>query len=519
MSEKIPHDFETLNISEDDLRTTPKPIIVNVVATYDLSNPTIDTEQLTLRLPGLGFNPQRFAAAKMRLPRPMTLAFCGGRAVCPGSRSVMAARIAALRFAEMHLRAGEYVQYRKFHVQNIVMSVWADFEVELASIRAEYSARTEYKSSKFPGLSFRVGSGKRRIVFNIFVTGRVVITGSKKEEHSYRAWWWMYTNVLQRHRRTSAPGTTSSAVYRMNTHRRLDTLAQDCEQISSRHTRREDGPMASSTYGDYLSTPSTPQYIPVTPRSAVSGGGNRALQGVALFFDRMNRFFGGHTATCPFVVAPESSAPRQWFEAIRDIDAAYSDAESAAQIVQKHVDCGCVASTVFMRQENVMTLLRRYQSQLRAAIGTPILRLIDDAEAPFYGHTPACPFVADATSSSSSSNPRDVWREQREILEIAMVGGVDSLEYDEHALAHVHSDAGCTQHDIKMMIVQLHHACDDFSDNAKSHENGDDGDDDELMVEFDSFTIDDARDYEILYRLEMIRQRPDDWQPRVKFTL
>ena len=520
MSQKIPHDFETLNISEDDLRSTPKPIIVNVVATYDLSNPSIDTEQLTLRLPGLGFNPQRFAAAKMRFPRSMTLAFCGGRAVCPGSRSVMAARIAALRFAEMHLRAGEYVQYRKFRVQNIVMSVWSDFEVELASIRAEYSARTEYKSSKFPGLSFRVGSSDRRIVFNIFVTGRVVITGSKNEEQSYRAWWWMYTNVLQRHRRTSAPGTTSSAVYRMTTHRRLDTLAHDCEQISSRHTRREDGPMASSAFADYLSTPrsnvpSTPQHVPVTPRSVSmmnggGGGGNQiaSLQGVAMFFDRMNRFFGGHTATCPFVTASENSATRLWFESMCAIDASKSDIEVAMQLVQKHVDSGCVAATVFVREENVVTLLRRYHSQLRAAVGEPIMQLISNDEAPFIGHTPACPFIACPT--------RDVWREQRETLEIAMVGGVDSPEYDEHTLIHEHIDAGCTQTNIKLMIVQLHHACDDFRDSRNAGDNDDD--DDDLMLEFDSFTVDDVQDYEALYRLETIRAYPDDW-PRVKFTL
>ena len=186
MSDTVPQDIAALQVSADELRTTPRPIIVNVVATYDLTNPTINTEMLTMRLPGLGYHPQRFAAAKMRLPRAMTLTFCGGRAVCPGSRSVQGARQAALRFAEVQLRSGEYVQYRRFRLQNIVMSVWADFEVELRAIQEQYSARTDYCDSRFPGLSFRIGSGKRRIVCNIFVTGRVVITGSRDEEHSYK---------------------------------------------------------------------------------------------------------------------------------------------------------------------------------------------------------------------------------------------------------------------------------------------------------------------------------------------
>jgi len=199
MAFEAPRDLLTLSISDDDLRRTPKPVIVNVVATYSFSNPAINTELLTMRLPGIGFNPRRFAAAKMRLPRPMTLAFCGGCAVCPGSRSVMDARIAALRFTDYQLRSGEYVQYRRFRVQNIVMSVWMPFEVDMTSIIDEWSAHAEYTPSRFPGASFRFGCGDGNIVFNVFVTGRVIITRSRNEQHSYRAWFWFYTNVLVRH--------------------------------------------------------------------------------------------------------------------------------------------------------------------------------------------------------------------------------------------------------------------------------------------------------------------------------
>lgn len=154
MSFEAPRDVLALAISEDDMRRTPKPVIVNVVATYNFTNASINTELLTLRLPGIGYNPRQFAAAKMRLPRPMTLAFCGGCAVCPGSRSVMDARLAALRFTEYHRRCGEYVQYRRFRVQNIVMSVWTPFEIDMPAIIEEWSALAEYTPSRFPGASF-----------------------------------------------------------------------------------------------------------------------------------------------------------------------------------------------------------------------------------------------------------------------------------------------------------------------------------------------------------------------------
>jgi len=522
MSHTVPNDIIALRVTADEMRSMPKPVIVNVVATYDLSNPTINTEQLTMRLPGLGFNPQRFAAAKMRLPRAMTLAFCGGRAVCPGARSVMGARLAALRFAEVQLRAGEYVQYRKFRVQNIVMSVWADFEIELSGVHAQYSARTEWKASKFPGLAFRVGSNDRRIVFNIFVTGRVVITGSKNEEHSYKAWWWLYTYVLKANMKTSAPGTTSSATYRMDTHRRLDTLASDCEQISSRYTRRQEGPMAASSYGEFMSTPrmtATPMHVPVTPRA----GESAELHGVSLFLERMNSFFGGHTATCPFVTAERDRSARLWFNDWRVIDALVSNFDERADeqvlaLMQPHIGAGCVSSSVLPRPIHLQRLLRRYREQLVAAIGQSTMHLIGRGGA-LFGHTPSCAFVMRATPEN--------WIDHREVLEVAMAGGVDTEEYNADALLASHSHAGCrigdynddvdeppeTDEVIRALIVQLHHACNDFDEDRV-----DVAAEDTHMVDFDALTIDDLQDYEALYRLEQIRKRPDDWE-RVPFSM
>ena len=211
MNFAIPANVLDLPITDDDLRQCPKPVIVNVVATYDLWNEHIDAETLTLRLPGFGYNPNKFAAVKMRQPRAMTLAFCGGRAVCPGSRSVMKARLAAVQFTGMLLDAGLPVCYRKFHVQNIVCNSWAPFEVQLTDIIEEYSGHVEYKTDKFPGLSFRMR--EPGTVFNVFVSGHVVITGSRDYEHSCKSWWWLYTHVLLRHRLGTAARSTSSAAY------------------------------------------------------------------------------------------------------------------------------------------------------------------------------------------------------------------------------------------------------------------------------------------------------------------
>lgn len=131
----VPADVLKLQITEEDLRCTPKPNIVNVVATGCLWNPFMDAETVTFRYPGFGYNPQRFAAVKMRQGRAMALVFCGGRVVCPGARSVMDARLAFLQFTNLLLDAGELVCFRRFRVQNIVCHCWAPFELELAAIQ------------------------------------------------------------------------------------------------------------------------------------------------------------------------------------------------------------------------------------------------------------------------------------------------------------------------------------------------------------------------------------------------
>ena len=213
MSYDIPANVLALPITEADMRQTPKSIIVNVVVMFNLGNPYIDAETVTIHCPGFGFNPQSFAAVKIRMTRSMALVFSSSRAVCPGGRRISDSRLGALRITSLLLEANIPAWYNKFTVQNLVANCWAPFEIELADIHEEYSISTEYKTDKFPGLAFRMNQPS--IIFNIFVTGRVIITGSKDYDHTCKCWWWLYTHVLVRHRRGTAARSTSSAAYKV----------------------------------------------------------------------------------------------------------------------------------------------------------------------------------------------------------------------------------------------------------------------------------------------------------------
>jgi len=419
MKYDIPANVMALPVTDDELRRAPKPVIVNVVATYDLWNTTIDPETLTLRLPGFGFNPQRFAAMKMRLGRAMTLAFAGGRAVCPGARRVMDARMAALQFTGLLLAAGEPVCHRSFRIQNIVCSCSAPFEIELVDISNEYSGNAEYKTDKFPGLSFRMprrGNQRRGIVFNIFVTGEVVITGthahvagrgrshfvsllltigSRDYEESARAWWWLYTYVLLRHRRGTAIRSTSSAAYKVQTHRAKDTFAADCDRLVGKYARRADGPLAQSKYaplmrtprtGLGLATPARTAMVPATPDHGMSSSSSSSQQGVRVLLHRMEHKFPGHTIHCPFVRGSivsdrpaeldDDRASDVWQQQVRDMECAVAGlaAAPAAVVLQDHVQAGCMGKHVLVDANAAQEAMYRCIAQLYGAAN------IDDDE-------------------------------------------------------------------------------------------------------------------------------------------
>lgn len=388
----VPRDVLALDITEDDMRMTPKPVIVNCVATYNFTNRQIATELVTLRLPGMEYNPRRFVPGQLRMPRSMTLVFSGGGAVCPGSRSVADARLAILNFIEMHLRCGEYVQMSNFGIENIVMSVCLPFEVQLTTMVEEWSAYADYDSAKFPGASFRFGCGKNgTIVFNVYVGGKVVITRSRNVEHSYKAWYWFYTHVLLHHQLGTAAGTTSSSAYRMEAHRRRDTFADDCSRLASRHIRRPSGAMAT--------TPAYSEHVTATPRSSRHSTPSLAStplrsSSTTVSFERPVSLLT-HSYTCPYV-----KLAREGDDAVY---AAYCEVRDGTGDLDTHGDASCVR----VSRDDLA-------AQLLAILGKERVHRV---EVLLAGHTLACPLVMVASGAE-----RRVWLAHCERLEGVLAG-------------------------------------------------------------------------------------------------
>ena len=224
----VPENTRLLHIDEHLARSAPVLPIVNVVSTSEFDNKNVDPSQLSQWRPGYAHNPARFAAVKLRSRRAMMLVFGGGRAVCPGANSVENSRLAVLEFTEVLLRAGYNVCFRNFVVQNIVCSTETGFRVDIDAMRAHYPMQVEYKPDKFPGATFRMRYPK--IVFNVFVSGRIICTGSKRHSDSIQAWVWFYLNVLCRFRSrvSGVRATMNSAAYWLDTFARTNTYRLDC---------------------------------------------------------------------------------------------------------------------------------------------------------------------------------------------------------------------------------------------------------------------------------------------------
>lgn len=130
-----------------------------------------------------------------------------------GVKSTHNATLAAKKFAYIVERVGFQPQdYIDFKVQNIVGTADVGFPIRLEGLVYAHSAFASYEPELFPGLIYRLVSP--RVVFLIFVSGKIVITGAKTELDLSEALTKLYP-VLEDYGKkenvTSSPGLPSNS--------------------------------------------------------------------------------------------------------------------------------------------------------------------------------------------------------------------------------------------------------------------------------------------------------------------
>lgn len=176
---------------------TPHMLIQNIVATFNLGVDHIDLKKVSLRCDFLDYNPIKFAAATLRIcnPRTTALLFSSGNVVCTGGKTKAETRLAARKYVRLLQRFGLRISMRNFHIQNIVATSYVDAAIRLRDIASDYGAYCSYEPELFPGLVFRTIAPK--VVFLVFRSGKVVITGTKTSTCAYDVFKKFYHAILK----------------------------------------------------------------------------------------------------------------------------------------------------------------------------------------------------------------------------------------------------------------------------------------------------------------------------------
>jgi transcription initiation factor TFIID TATA-box-binding protein len=199
--------------ASDGLGGTILVRIQNISSTANLGV-RLDLKQIALRCRNTEFNPRRFAAVIMRLrePRATALIFASGKMCVTGTKSTHNAALAAQRFAYIVEMVGFKPAMIDFKVQNMVGTLDVGFPIRLEGLVYAHSTFASYEPELFPGLIYRLVSP--RVVFLIFVSGKVVITGAKTEQNMTEALTKIYPVLVEFRKQnvTQIPGIPTPAL-------------------------------------------------------------------------------------------------------------------------------------------------------------------------------------------------------------------------------------------------------------------------------------------------------------------
>jgi transcription initiation factor TFIID TATA-box-binding protein len=148
------------------------------VATVQLGTP-VDVERVAITVSNAEYNPRRFSAVILRVrePRTTALVFKSGKMVVTGARSEEDSLAAAHKYVAILQKVGCPATCKDFRIQNMTAMWNLGFPVRLEGLLFAHSAQSTYEPELFPGLVFRLQDPK--VVFIVFVSGKVVITGVK----------------------------------------------------------------------------------------------------------------------------------------------------------------------------------------------------------------------------------------------------------------------------------------------------------------------------------------------------
>ena len=169
---------------EDESETVlMTPRIVNIVACVDYGC-ELDLFKIATHARNAEYNPKRFPAVTLRIqdPKATGLTFKNGKMNIVGCRTEESAFLAARKFGRILKNLKFPVKLKSFTIANMVATMDAKFPIHLESMAAsQHRIFVTYNPEIFAGLIYRMP--KPRATLLIFVSGKVVVTGTKSMQN------------------------------------------------------------------------------------------------------------------------------------------------------------------------------------------------------------------------------------------------------------------------------------------------------------------------------------------------
>ena len=178
------------------------PIIQNIVSTIDLGC-KINLKEVALQAQNSYYAPNKFSGLIMRIKEPKTTAliFSIGKMVCLGAKNEEQSKAACKKFGKILKNLNYPITLKKFKIRNIVSSCEVKFKIPLLKLYFHIlkyldKKRVTFESEFFPGLIYHCDDNykksedniqKSNMVFLVFASGKMIITGAKKTAQIYEA--------------------------------------------------------------------------------------------------------------------------------------------------------------------------------------------------------------------------------------------------------------------------------------------------------------------------------------------
>ena len=160
--------------------------IQNIVASASLDQ-KINLLDIMKVFRNVEYRPKQFPGLVFRLKRPKTatLIFGSGRMVCTGAKSEKEARSAVMKVVrELKANGIVIIGKPKIVIQNMVSSADLHGKIDLETA-SDIMDNVMYEPEQFPGMIYRMTEPK--VVLLVFASGKLVITGAKREEQVHEA--------------------------------------------------------------------------------------------------------------------------------------------------------------------------------------------------------------------------------------------------------------------------------------------------------------------------------------------